>query len=177
MTIQEIENAVLRQLPFKKQHLTVTGLVTKDFSPENILVIICGLGSVYITDPRKKIVEFYDITPRVYDCYVREFCWHMDRVKEVFEQYGVKTKMYRDFSEAFWEKHNTNYAGEKYKCGLILSHVLSSKREFRELVKRGIFKEGDYTSFFVYNKSQLTKNFLNLYRKEKKYVDFLEMAY
>ena len=176
MTIQEIEKAVLCQLPFRKQHLPPAGQITKDFSPENILVIICGIASIYVTDPRKKIIEFYDIKPRVYDNYIREFYAHMDRVKELFESYGVRSKMYKDFSEAFWEKHNTDYMGEKYKCGLILSHILSSKREFRELVKKGIFKEGDFTSFFVYNKSQLTKNFLNLYSK-KHYVDFLEMAY
>jgi hypothetical protein len=175
MNIQEIESAVLKQLPFRKQHLPVSGLVTKDFSPQNILVIICGLASVYLPEPRKKIVEFYDITPKVYDLYIKDFYSHLDRVNEVIRMYGVKG--YKEFSEAFWVRHNPECMGEKYKSGTILSHILSSKREFREFVREdNVFREGDFTSFFVYNKSQLTKNFLNLYSK-KHYVDFLEMAY
>lgn len=181
MKIQDIERAVLCQLPNRKQHLPSAGMVTKDFSPENILIIICGLASVYIKDPKKTSTEYYDMTEKEYSEYVRDFFMHLLRVNEVVRSYGINTKnkdFYKQFAEAFWKKHNKNSGGEIGKCGVILSHILSSKREFREFVRDdNIFREGDFTSFFVYNKAQLTKNFLNLHSKEKKYVDFLEMAY
>jgi hypothetical protein len=178
MTLQEIENAVLRQLPNRKQHLPTNGLVTKEFSPENIFVIICGMASVYLTDPQKTVTEFYDITPKEYYKYVADFTRHLSRVKQVIEGYGVSISepdYYTKFSKVFWEKHNQNTLGEKYKSGLILSHLLSSKREFRE--KNTTLREGDFTSFFIYNKARLTRNYLFLSSTKKTYVDFLAMAY
>jgi hypothetical protein len=179
MKIQEIENALLRQLPFKKQHLPVQGLITKDFSPENVMLIICGLSSVYIPNPKTAITEFYDIKPKEYDIYVYHFLDHLDRVNEIMRAYGVNTKLsdhYEAFSNAFWRVHNPE--GQNYKLGTLLSHILSSKREFREFLKKEtIFKEGDFTSFFVYNKSRLTRNCLFLASKETEYVDFLDMAF
>lgn len=181
MNIQDIERAVLRQLPFRKQHLPPSGQVTKDFSPENILIIICGLASVYIKEPKKACTEYYDMSEREHGRYVRDFFGHLLRVREVVRAYGINPRnkdFYKLFSEEFWKKHNKGSGGEIGKSGIILSHILSSKREFREFVREDdIFREGDFTSFFVYNKAQLSKNFLNLRSKERKYVDFFEMAY
>lgn len=181
MNIQDIEKTLLQQLPNKKQHLPVAGLVTKEYSPENIMVIICGLSSIYLKDPKKAVTGFYDISQKLYDKYVRDFFLNMLRVDEIVRSYGVdprKKDFYKIFSEEFWKRHNKDSGGEIGKSGVILSHILSSKREFREFVKEdNIFIESDFTSFFIYNKAQLTKNGLNLYSKGKTYVDFLAMAY
>lgn len=176
MTVQEIEAALLRQLPIKKQHLPNNGVLTKEFSPENILVIICGLASIYLPSPRNKIVEYFDVNNKTYDRYVNQFFTNLKRVNEVVRSYGVFSSRYKDFSDAFWDHHNTK--GERGKSGLILSHILSSKREFREFVKEdNIFTESDFSAFFIYNKAQLTMNYLNLYSKEKKFFDFLDYAF
>ena len=183
MTIQEIEKAVSKQLPGRKENLLLSNFITKDSLHDAGMVIICGFASIYLNDPEKTVIRYYDINAREYSNKVRIFFKHMKRVVEIVESYGAKAKgpgFYKEFDHVFWDTHNPNPNGEEYKSGIILSHVLSSKREFRNFVKnnKSHFEEGDYTSFFIYNKVRLTKNYLFFQKPvEKEYVDFLGFAY
>lgn len=182
MTIQEIEKAVFKQLLGRKEKLLLSNFVTKDSCHDAGLIIICGFASIYLNEAERVVTRYYDINAKEYANKVRIFFKHMRRVVDVVESYGVKTNepdFYKRFAGVFWDAHNKDYAGERYKSGIILSHILSSKREFRNFLKdNSNFAEGDYTSFFIYNKVQLTKNFLFFQKpSEKGYVDFLGFAY
>lgn len=188
MTVQEIESAVLKQLPFRKKE----ALLNREFAKKDIfkdagMIIISGLSSIYINDARKAITGYYDINSKKYEENVRAFNKHIGRVAEVMRCYGVKPEepdFYRKFSEAFWIKHNTKTAGDMFKSGVILSHVLSYNNTnnnnsfWDSLNEESFFRKSDFVSFFIYNKTNLTKNYLFLSKtKEKKYVDFLNFAY
>jgi hypothetical protein len=177
MKIQEIETAVMKQLPFKRYHepgkadqfLNCVN-VKKDRYLDIGMVIICGLSTIYLNESQKKVVAYYDITPKGFNTNVTVFNKHLARVAEIMHFYGAKD--YKDFSEKFWTKHNQATAGEIFKSGIILSHVVSSKKEFSKFIKDNTeLKDEDYLSFFIYNKTHLTKNYLSLRKKE--YVDSL----
>ena len=180
MKIQEIEIAVLKQLPFRKSDaLNNREFATKDIFRDAGMIIVCGLASAYIDDARKVAVNYYDINKEKYLNNVRSYHSHVSRIGELMEYYGVKIEepnSYRNFSNAFWRRHNEGSNHEPYKDGVILSHVISSKRTFTNFLQDP-FIERDYVSFFVYNKAQLAQNYLRLHRQDKEYVNFLQMAF
>lgn len=176
MRIQDIEKAVLKQLPSKGDHLIGKDEcflnrpgVKKDRYLDIGLVLICGLSVVYIPDAQKKVVKHYDIDNKGFNNNVAVFNKHLKRVSEIIKSYGAKD--YKHFTEIFWMNHNPECAGEPFKSGIILSHILSSKKEFSKFIKDNpVFKHEDYLSFFIHNKAQLSKNYLAL---QKQYVDCL----
>lgn len=180
MKIQDIEKAVLKQLPSKGDHLICKDNflsrpgAKKDRHLDIGMVILCGLSSIYLPDAQGKIVAHYDIDNKGYRTNLGVFEKHLNRVSEIINEYGGSD--YKSFSEAFWIKHNSRAEGERLKSGVILSHILSSKREFSNFIKwNPVFQHEDYLSFFIYNKAQLAKNFLSLHfpLSRREYVDHL----
>lgn len=180
MKIQDIEQAVLKQLPSKGDHLIGKDNsflnrpgAKKDRHMDIGMVIICGLSSIHFADAQKKIVSHYDIDNKGYYKNVTVFEKHLNRVSEIINLHGAKD--YKSFSVIFWDKYNKYTDGERLKSGIILSHILSSKREFSLFIKdKPVFGDEDYLSFFIYNKAQLAKNFLSLhFPKRGEYVDHL----
>lgn len=181
MKLLDIEKAVMKQLPKKKYHepgkgdLSNRPDVKKDRYLDLGMVIICGLANYYISDPKETILAHYDITSKSYNTNVNSFERHIKRVSQIIECYGATD--YLSFAEIFWDKHNELSAGDKMKSGILLSHVLSSKREFsRFIADNPIFDDEDYLSFFIHNKAKLAKNYLaithSLHRRQQ-YVDHL----
>ncbi len=183
MTIQEIEQAVRKQLPFKKeQHLFLRTNGEKDYLADAGMIIICGLASVYISKPQEKIISHYDVTQKSYQKYVKLFTANIERVSEIMSSYGVNLgskTLYKDFKEAFWMKHNIISPGDIYKTGIRLSDVLSGRKEYRKFLKEheSCFRDNDFTAFFIYNKAQLTKNILGLKKTNINYVDLLYFGF
>lgn len=182
MKIQDIEQAVMKQLPSKRYHepgkedifFNRPG-VKKDRFLDIGMLMICGLSSVYIPDAQKRIVAHYDVDNKSYIRNVNAFGRHLNRVSEIINEYGAYD--YKSFSDLFWRRHNNNTAGEPLRSGIILSHVVSSKREFTQFIRDNpVFTDEDYFSFFIYNKAQLAKNYLSLnfpLKKNRPYVDHL----
>ncbi len=128
-------------------------------------------------------VKFYDINQSQFDKYVSLYFKHIDRVAGIITAYGIDFKttgFYRRFSNKFWDIHNPGSNTDSYKTGLILSDVLSSRREYNLLLEsptNSLWKEDDFTSLLIYNKSQLTKNCLRLNAITEKYVDLRDLGY
>lgn len=185
MTIQEIEKAVLRQFPRRKeQQLLNYTYILKDKFLDKAMVVICGLSSVYLSDPEKKVTSYFDINRKGYNTNVNLFVRSLARVSEIISSYGIDVRSpnaYRQFSDRFWHINNALCTGEIGKSGVILSHILSSKKEFSNFTKTfGVFEEGDFDAFMIYNKAKLATNYLQMNfptLKKQEFVDIAEMAY
>lgn len=192
MTIQNIETALRKQLPGKKEANSFLSGSTYDnyktyFSSDSsksttALIIFCGLCRVYINEAPKKVASYYDIVPKEFNHYAALFTSHCDRIGEVIKSYGVNITLpgaYKKFAVAFWHKHNIVSAGEVNKSGIILSHVISSKKEYNHFLKNedSCLKESDFVSFYIFNKAQLTKNYLTLGAKHKEFVELVSFGY
>ena len=128
------------------------------------MYLICGLASVYVLDAEDTAIKLYDLNARLYKKYASLYFKHITRAAEVMKFYGIDLEVpdfYRQFSNKFWHSHNDS--GQPYRSGFVLSDLLSARREYNVFLNcetNKIFQEDDYTSFLVFNKAQLTKNYL-----------------
>ena len=183
MKIQQIEAALRKQLPFRQeQHFFMRTDVTKDALMDAGMVIICGLSSVYVTSAEEAAVKLYDLNPRLFKKYSTLYFRHIDRAALIIASYDINLKapdFYKQFSNKFWLTHNVGSEDTPFKTGVMLSHVLSSRREYNIYLKNHTshFQEDDFTSFFIFNKAQLTINYLRQKLTPEKWIDSIDMGY
>lgn len=183
MKIQAIEAALRKQIPFRKeQHFFMRTDVTKDALMDAGMVIICGLASVYVPGAEEQAIKLYDLNAKLFKKYSTLYFKHIDRTALIIESYGISLKaenFYKQFSNKFWLTHNVGSNLEPFKTGVLLSHILSSRREYNIFLKNhpSHFLEEDFTSFFIFNKAQLTKSYLRQRMPTEKFVDLKDLGY
>jgi hypothetical protein len=189
MKIIQIEAALRKQIAFRKEAAFLMRTdVVKDALMDAGMVIICGLSMIYTPESERaedKIVKLYDINLKQFRKYAGLYFKHIDRAAVVIASYGIDIKapnFYKLFADKFWITHNEGAKTEPFRTGVMLSHILSSRREYNVFLNKHVshFTEDDFTSFFIFNKAQLTKNYLRQKigkAYKEKYVDAKDLGY